>query len=213
MIRDFVTEFRRQGDGRPWVVVGKGPTFGLAHRLKYTHWLFCLNDAAGHAPADFAHFTDWEAFRRVQDSAHPTPPGAVIVMPWHPHVDSKVGKRSLVDWAGLYPELGPLMVSGRLLSYRSDLDKRPCPANLTTVRVRKFSAVAAVNLLAMAGARRILLAGVDGGTKYADCFDTVSLLRNGRSSFDSQWPEIQRARKQFGVYVEKIADLKAGKPT
>jgi hypothetical protein len=70
------------------------------------------------------------------------------------------------------------------------------------VRVKFFSAVAAVNLLAQAGVRTIRSLGLDGGAAYSDEFIDLkdkTLLANSRSSFDRQFEEIARTIATTGI--------------
>jgi hypothetical protein len=73
--------------------------------------------------------------------------------------------------------------------------------------VRYFSAVAAVNLLAVSGVREIFTIGVDGGSSYAPDFDKKTLLVNGRASFDVQFKEIRDTEKRKGVKVTPLFEL------
>jgi hypothetical protein len=73
------------------------------------------------------------------------------------------------------------------------------------IRVRYFSAVAAINLLVAAGhTEEIYTLGVDGGTRYNPVFDTKDRLSNGRSSFDIQFDEFEKTVKSSGVRIVKL---------
>jgi hypothetical protein len=210
MILDAVA-FLRKFAAQPWLVLGKGPSFdrlgelGPAVRGRRT---LALNHACLRAAPDVAHFTDLAAFLdcgpalglRVPDEA------VRVALPWHPHVDFRPGRQTLLDQARRHPAtLGWLLEQGRLLSYNSTLAGRlPAHPKLAEVPVRLFSAVAAVNLLAAAGVRDVALLGVDGGTGYAAGFDPKDRLANGRPDFDAQFAEIEKAAARHRMAVTNL---------
>jgi hypothetical protein len=70
------------------------------------------------------------------------------------------------------------------------------------VRVKFFSAVAALNLLTEAGVRTIRSLGIDGGATYSQEFTDLkdkTLLANRRTSFDRQFEEIARTIATTGI--------------
>lgn len=207
MVTDFVEWLKSQSnDPRRWVVTGKGPSFKSAYECKDgCYRFFCLNDAAIMMAdrAHVAHFTDWEAYVRARDAL---PKSTIIVMPWRPHEKNAVGRRTLMDWHLFDPQIGVRLASRTLMTYHSDLDKKPTIPGLTKVRVRKFSAVAAINLLGAGGVKKIWLSGIDGGKLYADCFDTSSLLSNGRKSFSDQNSEIERAKFSYKLELNSLQE-------
>lgn len=206
MITDFVKWLKSQSnDPRKWVVVGKGPSFKDAYECQDPGFrFFCLNDAAimmGDR-AHIAHFTDWEAYQRAGD----LPRHTIVVMPWRPHEKNAVGRRTLMDWHRFDSRVGVRLASKTLMTYHSDLDKKETIPGLTKVRVRKFSAVAAVNLLGAGGVKQIFLSGIDGGKLYADCFDTSTLLSNGQRSFNAQNSEIERAKSAYRLELSRLSE-------
>lgn len=207
MVTDFVKWLKSQSnDPRKWVVVGKGPSFKSAYECQEEGFrFFCLNDAAIMMAdrAHVAHFTDWEAYVRAREAL---PKSTIIVMPWRPHEKNTVGRRTLMDWHLFDPQIGVRLASRTLMTYHSDLDKKPTMPGLSKVRVRKFSAVAAVNLLGAGGVKKIFLSGIDGGKLYADCFDTSTLLSNGQRSFSAQNSEIERAKAAYRLELSCLSE-------
>ena len=70
------------------------------------------------------------------------------------------------------------------------------------VKVRYFSADAALNLLATAGAKTVRSLGVDGGQTYSQDFNDLkdkTLLANGRSTFNKQFEAIAAIISGTGV--------------
>lgn len=197
-------KFIREQGHRAWLVLGKGPTFANLRREHLTgRGVIALNHAAKEMAYRFgevpflAHFTDWEAcldcLPAFGDDAKVT-----LVLPWYPHSQCRVSKISLPQ------RLAGLVRTFPVCSYQSSLAGRlPSPAWLTRVRVRLFSAVAAVNLLAAAGVKQVHTLGVDGGTAYADMFDAKDRLANGQRSFDCQWAEIRSTLNRHSMGLVK----------
>ena len=99
---------------------------------------------------------------------------------------------------------GGLVLDVPALWYNSSRSKPLMIKSGPVVRVRGFSGVAAVNLLANAGVKEVFTLGVDGGTKYSSKFDKSTLLANGRESFDCQKSEFKLAKKSFGITVKPL---------
>lgn len=179
--------------GRVWVVLGKGPTFSDWRKtpgaVRSLYHVLGLNHVNQRQICDVMHFTDWSAFVDCRADIRKFP--GALVMPWRPHVDHRPGSLSLSQRLDEDEVLQEFDQAGRLGSYNSSLAKHPNP-NLRRVPVRLFSAVAGVSLLLEAGVKEIVTAGIDGGTGYAKGFDDKDRLANGRSSFDAQFPEIER---------------------
>jgi hypothetical protein len=58
-----------------------------------------------------------------------------------------------------------------------------------------------------AGIKLIHSLGVDGGTGYSAWFDATDKLANGRTTFDDQFPEIQRLlAKRPGVVWKRLGE-------
>lgn len=197
---------------RPWLILGKGPSLdnlGAVDTSKYN--VLTLNHACLLCVPTIAHFTDWEAWAACRPflvaavQGDPTSEIA-LCLPWHPHVDYKPSRRTLAWWATddavTYREFHR---RGRLVSYNSTVaHKLPANSNLTTVRVRYFSAVAAFNLLALAGVIDVDTIGVDGGTGYATTMNPTDRLANGRPSFDVQFDEIMHTVKAYGITWRRL---------
>lgn len=186
--------------GLPWCVVGKGPSLDLHAALDLSQYrLLTLNDACTVVPPDVAHFTDLEALRRCEYRLEdPGPRLQYLCLPWHPHADNRPHHRDLLAWAEEYPVIREYGATDRLLSYNSSLaDRLPRKKGLRDVRVRFFSAVAALNLVAASGQKKLYSLGVDGGDGYAVCVSQEGRLANGRESFDVQFAEIEATCRRY----------------
>lgn len=191
-------------------VVGKGPSFDRLARRPADSVVLAINQAAPSAgdSADFAVVTDCDV---LTDEYFTTlPPTCLLVLPVYPHVDFRPSREvSLPTLVDRFAPLRRLAASGRLLAYRSDrwpVDwPGPSGPGWPRLRVRAFTAVACVALLAAAGVRKVFTAGVDGGKGYHARFTTQGLtpLSNGQKSFDSQFREFDRFRKR-GVTIAAL---------
>ncbi len=182
---------------RPWVLAGKGPSFAsFEDRGEYP--VFGLNHVCRFVTCAAAHFTDLDAYLQCQDVLAEGTGG--VVLPLYPHVRNRPGKRELSVLIATHPSLARLDAAGRLFTYNSSLS-RLRRKGYATHTVRFFSAVVGLHILAANGIRDVITVGIDGGTGYAPCFSTATLLSNGRSSFDVQSSELKRIAEKFGVTV------------
>src|SRR5690606_22104332 len=101
---------------KPWLVLGKGPTFAqLTDELVATHNLFGLNHVVREVPLAIGHAIDLDV---IADCA-----GWLLqncrwlLMPRRPRRGAVPGDRQLEDWFGGLPVLGELAAAGRLVAY------------------------------------------------------------------------------------------------
>jgi hypothetical protein len=182
---------------RPWLVLGKGPSFALAKDMDTSQFnTFGLNHVVSELKVDVAHIIDLDVVERCADILLTN--ARYVVMPWYPHIDNRAGKRSLEELITVNPILGKLAAEGRLLWYNKI--GRPPHGSSPPVRVVYFSAEAPYALLGMAGVKTIRSLGIDGGAKYAGNFNGLpTLLANGQTSFDKQFREIARSIMTYNI--------------
>lgn len=184
-----------------WLVVGKGPTSERVGEVNLPlYHVLTLNHACQVTRPTVAHFVDAAAVEACLPRLREL--DCKVAVPWHPHVDNKAGRKTLNEfpWA---KELGK-----RLLTYNASTasGQSRCPG-VHTVRLKYFSAVAAFNVLVMAGITQIHSVGVDGGTEYGAAFDQSDRLANGRTTFDDQLPELRAAvARRNATWVRLFAD-------
>jgi len=185
---------------RPWLVVGKGPTADHLPAVDQTQYhVLTLNHACRVVPAPaVCHFVDVEAVDACKARlAELAGTETAVCLPWHPHHKFRAGEMDLGDWLdlGWYGDvLNPYRAAGRLLTYNATTaHKLPRLPGCHTVTLKAFGAVAAFNILVLAGVTQIHSLGVDGGTGYGAAFDGVDRLANGRPNFDAQLPHIRAA--------------------
>jgi hypothetical protein len=200
-MQHFFEWFAQHGEaGRPWLVLGKGPSFSLRTSIDLSAYqLLSLNHAVREQPVLLAHLIDLDVAEACEEAL--LRQAAHVVLPWYPHVDNAPGARSLEELVPEHPLLRRLSEEGRLLWYDLSVAPRrhgPGPV----VQASFFSAEAAVSLLALAGVRRIRSLGVDGGAAYSPAFQDLegrTLLANGQPRFDLQFQGIARTMLQTGV--------------
>lgn len=206
----FFDRFKREGyNGEPWTIVGKGPSFSRLHEIMAkpcaTAFLgncLGLNHAAAAGYCDVAHAIDVEPALELAEWCYANE--VPLVMPWQPHERCNVGSRTLDELARDEPLIGQLSRDGLLLWYNHSYAKVVNQESAHVVRVRYFSAEAALHLLLLAGVRSINTIGLDGGRDYEASFDRKDLLRNGQPSFDRQFPEMEALAKAFEAEVVKL---------
>jgi hypothetical protein len=197
---------------RPWLLLGKGPSFGLRHRYDLSGYqTFGLNHVCREMPVDVAHVIDFDVIDQCGERL--IEHAGVVVMPWFPHVPDerrpgwvprqaiRVSERTLEEIARDHPVLQRLVREDRLLWYNLSTAPVPRPDS-PVVPVRYFSAVAALNLLGMAGARTVRSLGIDGGGSYSGEFsdlEGVTKLAGGQGTFDRQFTEMARAMMTTGI--------------
>jgi len=185
---------------QPWLILGKGPSFAkrTASDLQ-RHYTLSLNHVVREQPVTVAHMIDFDVVDSCGESLLNN--AQVAVLPWIPHINNRPGPRNLAELAESHPLLRRLSEQGRLLWYNHSKARQRNGVS-PVVRVRFFSAVAALNLLVLAGVHKIRSLGVDGGATYSEEFDDLkdkTLLANSRSSFDRQFEEIARTIATTGI--------------
>jgi hypothetical protein len=202
-----ILEWSRRTDlnARPWLVLGKGPSYRKIHNVDTSKYsLLSLNHVVRERPVEVAHVIDLrvvlDCARAIYDNAR------VLLMPLHPHLDSRPGPTRLEQLVPEITVLKQLADEGRLYWYNASTWKDADPAS-PTIRVRFFSAEAAIGILATCGARTVRSLGVDGGASYAGEFGDLvgaTLLANGHQSFDRQFEGIARTIRESGIFYAPL---------
>jgi hypothetical protein len=191
-----------QFPARPWLLLGKGPTFSRRGEFDLAAYnLFALNHVVRELPVAVAHVIDCDVIAACADRlpAH----AQWLLMPRHPHVDCKPDPaRPLESFFGSHPVLRDFDERGRLVWY--DLRSKACAprGSEPPIKVRFFSSEAALRLLARMGARTVRSLGIDGGRAYSNAFADVqqqTMLANQLPTFDVQFAEIDRIVRECGL--------------
>jgi hypothetical protein len=185
---------------RPWLILGKGPSFAKLKEFDLSQYrTMSLNHAVREHPVTVAHMIDYDVVDACGETILKN--AEFLVIPWFPHVNNRPGRRNLEELAQISPILRRMDKQGRLLWYNHSRAPQQ-HGDSPVVRVRFFSAVAALNLLAQAGVRTIRSLGVDGGATYSEAFSDLrdkTLLSNRRSTFDRQFEEMARTIATTGI--------------
>lgn len=186
---------------KPWLILGKGPSFSKLHEFDTTDYLkLSLNHAVREVKVKLAHIVDFDVAETLGGILDEN--AEYVVMPWHPHVKCKASRLSLEELIQGCPVLLKLDSQGRLLWYNAQTSREPNPSSSVVVGLRYFSVEAALNLLALAGVKKIRTLGVDGGNSYSGTFKDLNdktLLANGRTSFDIQFSELRKTIRNFNL--------------
>ena len=190
---DWFTESGQRQQQAPWLILGKGPSYDLLHGSDVSGYrLMSLNHVVREGPVELAHMIDIDVAvdcaQAILDHA------GMLVMPWYPHTGNLVGSKTLAQWVQEVPMLKQMDLQGRLLWYDlSQAKQRHGPGPV--VKAAAFSAEAALNLLALAGVRKVRSLGIDGGTSYGNRFDDLkdtTRLNNGQPSYNVQFEGFAR---------------------
>jgi len=188
---------------RAWLVLGKGPSFSKLDQYNLDDYcLLSLNHVVRELAVDVAHAVDLDVILNCPKAFYDN--ARYVVLPWVPHINNKPGKKTLAELLNDVPVLRDLDNEGRLLCYNLSTEKKRRHKGISVIRVKYFSAEAAIRLLATEGVPVIRTLGVDGGASYSAQFSDLSgetLLSNRRSSFDMQFQELA------GIILDTRTDL------
>jgi hypothetical protein len=189
---------------RPWLVVGKGPTFQRRSEFAVGAYnTLSLNHVVTEMDVDVAHIMDIDVVDACADALRTN--CRVLVMPRHPHVACEPSRRRLEDFFDAVPILRELDEQGRLVWYSSS--GAPVPGATRSIRVRFFSSEAALGVLGEMGVRDVRTLGIDGGRAYGSSFrhlDDVTKLANGQPSFDLQFTELELIRRRYAMTLSPL---------
>lgn len=191
---------------RPWLLLGKGPTFSRRGDYDVSSYnTMSLNHVVIKQQVDVAHMLDWEVAEACAEAL--SEQAGVVVMPRHPNI---AFRPSTLNIAALLPYLPPLQrlaEQGRLIVYSREGvdDDRPGPH----IRVRYFSAEAALDVLGHCGVKDVRTLGIDGGKSYAAAFESSmpsTRLANGQPSFDRQRRLLRETAARHGMRVSSLIE-------
>jgi hypothetical protein len=193
----------RPADDRPWLMLGKGPTFGRREEFPLGDFnLIGLNNVAGEMRVDVAHIVDVDVVGLIAERLSEN--CGVLLMPRHPHVGFQATDRRLEDFFGELPVLRELDEQGRLVWYNATTG---APVGDSPImRLRYFSSEAAMDILGEMGVSVVRTLGIDGGTTYAESFEGIPALGNGLPSFDAQFWEIEAIVRDRGIDYDPLVE-------
>lgn len=191
---------------RPWLVLGKGPTFDRRDQFPLDDFnLVALNHVVNEVKVHVAHIIDIDVVpacseRLVQNCEW-------LLMPRYPHLKSALSDRPLESWFAEMPVLRELDDRGKLVWYNLSGNRRE--GRSPVIGSKRFSSEAVLNILGLMGARTVRSLGVDGGRSYASTFrhlEQETLLANGEPSFDSQFERLAMIAEERGIDFKPLVE-------
>ena len=200
-LRDWIRD--NPADGRPWMLVGKGPSFSRRDEFPLGDYhLMSLNHVVGELKVDVAHIVDVDVVPKVADRLAEN--AGVLLMPRRPHVAMQPGDRLLEDHFDEHPVLGELSEAGRLVWYNA---ATAAPVgDSPVIGIRYFSSEAALNVLGEMGVRTVRTLGIDGGGLYGREFSDLTPLENDRPSFDAQFRELEDIVRRYDLDFDTMVE-------
>lgn len=190
-------------DERPWLVLGKGPSFACHEEFELDQFrLFGLNHVVRELPVDVAHAIDVDVVEAC--AAQLIDHCRWLVMPRFPHVKHRPTRHPLEHFVEKIPVLRDLEGEDRLVWYNLDW-AAPAPGS-PVIPVRHFSSEAALSILGLIGAKEVYSLGIDGGRRYSASFPTLTLLANRQESFDVQFKELDRITREYGMEYRALVE-------
>ncbi len=195
---------------KPWLMLGKGPTFACRRDYDLSRYnLVSLNHAVREQPVQWAHMIDVDVASECADSLLAN--AEYLVMPKHPHVQFRPSPRRLDEFVAEVPILAEFERRGRLVWYNLRSWKQPEEGS-PVVHAKFFSSEAALDILGLMGATDVRSLGVDGGRGYSTTFQDLegkTMLANGHESFDIQFAELDAlAAKHRLAYAPLVEPLR-----
>lgn len=200
-LRDWIgsTSF----DPKPWLLLGKGPTFSRRGEFPPEDYnLLGLNNVVTEQNVDVAHIIDVDVVEKSADALRQN--CRFLVMARRPHVRFEPAERLLEDYFAELPVLKELDEQGRLVWYNAATS--PPVGNSRSIGVTFFSSEAAMNILGEMGVKKVRTLGIDGGTKYGEEFKDLPALQNSLPSFDAQFRELEDIVAHWGIDYDPLIE-------
>lgn len=176
---------------KPWLMLGKGPTFSRRNEFDLSQFnLISLNHAVRELKVNVAHAIDLDVIHSCADQLMENCDWVLI--PRRPHINNGPSPVPLEELMKTDRVLKMLDEAGKLVWYHLSSD-RTTPGQSPVINVRYFSSVAVFNILAQMGVKVIRSLGIDGGRAYSQSFNDLkgtTLLANKKPYFDLQFSKI-----------------------
>ena len=134
-VHDWFTEYGSRD--RPWLVIGKGPSFGLRDRIDLNAYsTISLNHVVTQQPVFISHIIDMDVVDDCRDVLAKN--AEWLLMPFHPHVHCRASGLSLTDFVPTVPVLEDFDRRGRLLWYNLHSGQPEAPLSRSPWDVQRF---------------------------------------------------------------------------
>jgi Glycosyl transferase family 8 len=185
---------------KPWMVIGKGPTYAQINKVGIEGYnTISLNHVVRERKVDIAHIIDIDVVEACAEELRTNCDW--LMMPKRPNVSSLPSEfLTIEDWINSIPILRELEDQGKLVCY--DIFIGTESDDPWQVPVLYFSSEAALGVLARMGIKKVRSIGVDGGRKYNPTFadlDSETKLINGQPSFDLQFERLEKIASDFSL--------------
>lgn len=201
-IIDDLFELYQKPNDKPWLIVGKGPSFSM-----YTlpekgrpYNIISLNETIRRIEVELCHMIDMDVLARSQ--RHIKANAKFLVLPYYPHFKHRpnpalpIERILMYEW---FPTLNQFHKEGRLFCYNlSTVPENLRRGKSPVIRAFNYSAEAVVNILAELGVKTIRTAGIDGGYEQSKIFDDLANT-NLERGYDKQWGNIRRCIKTYNL--------------
>jgi hypothetical protein len=191
--------------GRPWLLLGKGPSFARRAEFDLTDFVtVSLNHVVLEQRVDVAHILDWDVVEACADAL--ADQCRFLLLPQHPNIGFRPALSTAEELMELLPPVRDLAQQGRVVLYsRAGVDTGPPPL----LDVQHFSAEAALDAIGHLGGKVVRTLGIDGGTAYAKDFDAVAAatrLANGQPSFSRQTARLKAIARRHQMEVRPLVE-------
>jgi hypothetical protein len=194
---------------KPWLVLGKGPSFSERGKFDLTQYnTFGLNHVVREQKVTCAHIIDIDVVEPCQKELLTNCDW--LIVPRVPHVKFHRSEyMNLKDWLECMPVLAEAEKRGKLVTYSlSHFANREDP---WTIQAKYFSSEVAFGILGRMKVKQVSLLGIDGGAKYSSVFDDLTentLLANRQPNFDLQFQRLAKTAEQFGIKYSHLLEKK-----
>ena len=190
---------------RPWLLLGKGPSFSRRDEFPLADYnLLGLNNVAAEIKVDVAHAIDLDVVEACGERLLGN--CDFLLMPRRPHVRFEPTSELLEDHFERLAVLRRLDEQGKLVWYDASTSHWPPLGESPVVGVRFFSSEAALEILGRMGVKKVRSLGVDGGTGYGREFSDLEDLTNTRPSFDAQFREMEEIVRRHGIDYDPLIE-------
>lgn len=191
---------------RPWLVLGKGPTFSRRYEFRIESYnTLALNHVVREQSVDVAHIIDIEVVEPCAEALLYN--CNWLIMPRRPHVHCAVSDyMKIEDWIQCIPVLAEAERRGKLITY--SFAHEPVADDPWTIDAKFFSSEAALGILGRMKVKSVRSLGIDGGTNYSKAFDDIkgnSLFANGQRSFDLQFDRLNELAVRYNIDYQPLA--------
>jgi len=182
-------------EDKPWIILGKGPTFHEFYNCKPNSFnILALNHVGLKLTSKISLFIDLDVFKGNEKKFFGMT--KFVLGPHHPHINFKPTASTIEETVKANKQLLQYKLS-TWKNYRS-YDDQP------HIQVKYFCAEAAFQILGHLGIKKVYSLGIDGGTEYDEKFSDLTPLRNRQPNFDKQFFQIKKTCKEFGIDWKKL---------